>query len=498
MKYRGFILLPTVLLLALIAAISYMLLGQSGTSLGLSNSELSREKAAMLAEAGLARALWSANQNNCINYASTGNRTLGAGNYTADFSASSSSPVKVKATGRLPDGSSQLREISAAIYSTERKTGVLQSANFIEATTIDPGNASIGAPGTLVVAGNGKRGLFRIDNTQIDSIVPDGSYIESAVLQFQVASSSGDVSALPIYALTKPWKRDSASWNNAEVSTGGVATPWSSGGGDFAPAAITTSSAATTFANWDITSLVRGWKSQRMANRGGLLALPAGAGSATLTVSNLADNAQNPKLIVVYRCNCGDARCRFGIDTDKNLAYWVLYPTIDFGLLMQNKQASLSASPIALETGDVGHVVFKFDFSGKPNIGEIIDIRLNLFAEGGANIAGSLTASAYLIKTNWNPGSSGWDNQLVSQGIYYDSASSIGNANVSTSIGLKTFYVAHEALNGWLAGTQPNYGMTIFFPNVAKNSPVPRLDISSMDSPIVSQRPQLVIAYLPK
>ena len=348
------------------------------------------------------------------------------------------------------------------------------------------------------MVGNGKRGLFRIDNSHIDSIVPDGSYIESATLQFQVASSSGDVSSVPVYALAKPWKRDSASWNNAEVSAAGVATPWLTAGGDFAAAAITKATAATTFASWDITSLVRGWKTQRMANRGGLLALPSGAGSATLTVANLLDNTQNPKLTVVYRCNCGDARCRFGIDTDKTLAYWVLYPAVDFGLTMQSKQAVLNQSPILLKTESVGHVVFKFDFSGKPNIGEIVDVRLNLFAKEGENITGTLTASAYRINTNWSSDSAGWDNKLVSQGIYYDAVSSIGNANISTSSGMKTFYVANETISGWLAGTLNNDGMTIFFPNVAKNSPVPKLDISSVESPNLSERPQLVIAYLPK
>ena len=496
MRRDGFILLPTILLLAVLAAIAYSLARQSGSGLGLESSELHREQAAMLAEAGLARALWAANQTNCINYAATGTKPLGSGNYQASFSATSSSPVKITATGTLTDGSSQQRQIQAAIYSTEQKTGVLQSANFLEATTIDPDNPLSGVPGVLTVSGGGKRALFRIDNNQIDSIVPDGVFVESATLEFHVEPTAADVTKISLYPITSFWNHDRASWVSSDESS-----TWRIPGGDFVSSVVSSgrrSNANNAILTWDVTALIRGWKSQRLANLGALFSMPTGNDSATLVASSLAENTQNPRLTVVYRCNCGDARCRFGKETDKALAYWVVYPTVDFELDLQHEDGVLGGGTISLRTASTVHMGVYFNFFDKPNIDEIVDVRLNVFSESSRNIVGPLTASAYRITTNWDANSRGWDNQLLSHVIYYDVGYPMGSATISNPIGLQSFYIEKDIVSGWLSGATNNYGMVLFFPNVPKFVPTPRLNISSMENAIVSQRPQLVIAYLPK
>jgi hypothetical protein len=107
----GFLLLPVSLLLAVIGALSYMLVQDIGSAARPGGREA--ERARLVAEAGLAHATWKLNQvSGCSGYSAAGQpRRFGSGGdqYQVALSATSGSPLTLTATvhpgrhtGRLP------------------------------------------------------------------------------------------------------------------------------------------------------------------------------------------------------------------------------------------------------------------------------------------------------------------------------------------------------------------------------------------------------------
>ena len=116
----GFLLLPVSLLLAVIGALSYMLVQDIGSAARPGGREA--ERARLVAEAGLAHATWKLNQvNGCSGYSPLAATPFGSDGdqYQVAFSATSGSPLTLTATSTLASGLAGSR---ASIRRTEYKT----------------------------------------------------------------------------------------------------------------------------------------------------------------------------------------------------------------------------------------------------------------------------------------------------------------------------------------------------------------------------------------
>ncbi|OIN05585.1 hypothetical protein [Oceanisphaera psychrotolerans] len=101
----GYLLLPVVITLALLASISYLLSHDSALHLAGSRGEADRLEARYVAEAGLNHANWQAQQANCTAYPSLGNQPFGNHSYSTVISPTGGSPISITASALLANGS---------------------------------------------------------------------------------------------------------------------------------------------------------------------------------------------------------------------------------------------------------------------------------------------------------------------------------------------------------------------------------------------------------
>ena len=327
-KVRGFILLPVVLTLALLAAIALIMNREGAGHATRGDADFQAVQARYLAEAGLARQTWRVQKNNCAGYGNLASAPLGADAYSATVSAASGSPVTVTATGTTASGASRSLNRSIKAYKTTVQNMVLQPDaatgldGWIEASN---NTTNHGAHDLLQASSNSERLLIKFDL----SSVPKYAKVASASLGlFAVSGSAGDVFV----------QRIARDWSEGTCSGGGGCTAngitwdtydgsknWTAAGGDFdpAPAAKTTiGGSSSVWYAWDITDLAADWVSGDQLNYG-VLVMGSGSANATFASSDNSTAGNRPKLTLGLVCECGQV-C---VVPTKPIARWTLDET---------------------------------------------------------------------------------------------------------------------------------------------------------------------------
>ena len=107
---NGYILLPVILALTILAVLSYQLTTESALNVGSAVRNQEMQTAKYVAEAGLQHAIWLINQTNCNNYSDLIDQSFGDHHYTINFinalgnPVMSGSPVTIKSTALLANG----------------------------------------------------------------------------------------------------------------------------------------------------------------------------------------------------------------------------------------------------------------------------------------------------------------------------------------------------------------------------------------------------------
>ncbi len=319
-QQQGYILVPAVLMLALLAMLGYLLNTDSASSLKLGQQQSDTQRVQYLAQAGLAHATWKANHSACGGYSLPGT-SFGAGNYTASFVPASGSPVKILATGTLDDGASTTIESAniAVVDQSTTNTLMLQpDASGID-TYLRSGsqqNANYGVAGQLELnAGADERVLLL--NFDLGAL-PQNAIISSASLSLNLETANSISNAVvDMHRITRSWfegvdagtsvTAPGATWEKYDGS--GWLTYWSDAGGDYeaTPVASTTiASLAPGWHAWDVTAQLQSGAASSLATDGVLLRVSAGlAEQLQFTSSDSANAAARPKLTIEYSCACG-------------------------------------------------------------------------------------------------------------------------------------------------------------------------------------------------
>ena len=107
---RGYVLLPVMLMVAVVAAIAFMLNRSSTMDVAVMSNQAQADQHQYVAEAAINHARWSLNRANCSNYQDLTAATLGNYTYSATVSPKDGSPVLMKRQRALGSGHPDQRQ----------------------------------------------------------------------------------------------------------------------------------------------------------------------------------------------------------------------------------------------------------------------------------------------------------------------------------------------------------------------------------------------------
>ncbi len=311
---NGFILLPVVLAITLIAALSFLMNREGAMAVNQLGGETDSTQALYMAKAGINHMQWQANNANCTGYSNLNAVNLGANSYNATISPTSNSPVSIQATGTDANGASYtINRDRVKVYQPLTTVTLQLGTNSGMDTYLYSGQSTInfGIKDNAVSKFWLFIWLFQNQLIQFDlSSIPQAAHIVSAQLQLYQKSGTGG-GDVTVHRVTTAWvegtKSGSGTADGATWKTADGTTAWTTSGGDYDATPITSSPVTNTgnqTVSWEIASLVEGWITGKYSNNG-LLLKPEGNLTSTFAAKEDTTAANRPKLIITYTCECG-------------------------------------------------------------------------------------------------------------------------------------------------------------------------------------------------
>jgi hypothetical protein len=303
---RGIVLLWVCVALAIVAAAAFTVNREVLMGMSAVNTQIEREKARYLAEAGISHAKWVAQNQSCNattypavaasldgmgSYAAVTTRGLDKKELTIVVNATSSKGARASLTRagiarREPVSPSSVRtdELAAARDTSLRQD--LPALNF-------------GGVATLELGRNSGHALLDFD---MPGSMKGGSILSAKLTLYQSARTG--TGAVGVYDVRAAWDESQAAWTVAKSDT-----PWKSAGGDYGPGALAMIpvASASGFYTWDVTAIADAWLHDAaapygLAKRGLLL---RAEGSLDGAVFHSRENTVNvPKLVLEYVKAC--------------------------------------------------------------------------------------------------------------------------------------------------------------------------------------------------
>ena len=305
---RGFILIPVILTLTLLAAIAFMLSRQGAINAGGVVREHQPDVARYVAEAGMNNTIWQANAANCTGYTDLTDVSLGEHSYTTTITPTTGSPVAINAVGTHSQGVSYSIQRDLVNVYQPPTTLVIQpdAANGKDAYLWYPSTTdnygSVRETWVSTMSNDKTVALYEFDL----GAVPAGVKILSATLSLH--HGQGWDSNVPISAhqITNAWNETEVSWDNRTS-----AQAWDNPAGDFDPQVIDTTLVGPTSKiryEWQLKSVVEKWVNGGQPNYGVLLRTTApNIDGERFYTSDDTDPTRHPRLTITYACECGQA-----------------------------------------------------------------------------------------------------------------------------------------------------------------------------------------------
>lgn len=487
---RGFILLPVVLLLSLVAAMAF--LGHRETALASATAGGSRDmdKARYAAEAGLQRVTLKMHEKGCSGsyplflLSALQDNAFDGGRYYAYAGRSSGSPVTVYSTGTYGDAQVTLTRADVPMHQAGTVTMTLQPAAEGVDTQIVAGSATNNGSLTTMASTPGSAyGLLRFDL----STLPAGSHVTSATLSTYASAGSG-TGSVALHRVMRDWT-EAATWTTSDGSTA-----WSQAGGDVHATAVasTAFAGAGTWLAWDVTALADRWLKGSVPNQGVQIRAGAGLSGLQLASSDHATAGNRPKLAVTFLPPCG---------WTPPSATVTLNPTadtdIDGNLLLQ--LSNFGAEPtLYLSKGNEARPLLMFDLSGIPAGKTVDSATLRVYFASlysGTKLSKDLVTNVYATSKPWNELQATWLNRitgtlwLVLGGDYVSTAIATRTLARNMTPGQWVEYTVTSQVQSWVDGVSPNHGLLL------------RITTSSFEELIFNSReaagnrPELVVTY---
>jgi Tfp pilus assembly protein PilX len=304
-RQRGFVLLPVVLAMTLVAMIAYSLNYENGRNAAYHSSQADIDRARYAAEAGLQAANNRIQLMNCGAYPSqaspVSNSNFAGAAYSAYATPIGMNTFTLDSTGTYNGSSVTLRRTPVYAYQQVAKVYSMQPDAVTGIDTYIAKNSIAnfgGAPTMYVISSNIM--LLKFDL----SIFPPGSIPKWATLSL---TNSGFFFKATLFRLQSSWLEAGANWSKSD----GI-NAWISPGGDYHsdPVVLDMPSWSVftpiSYTNIDITELAFAWMNGRYPNSGiRIAATPTLFTNGYLMLSDNATSAARPKLEVGYWLPCG-------------------------------------------------------------------------------------------------------------------------------------------------------------------------------------------------
>ncbi|MEH6503309.1 MAG: DNRLRE domain-containing protein [Cycloclasticus sp.] len=410
---RGFILIPVVLTLTLLAAIAFMLSRQGAINADSVVREHQPDVAAYVAEAGLSHALWQANQANCTGYSNLTNVALGQHAYSTTTTPSTGSPVTVQTVGTHALGASHTLNLTGQrIYEPTPSTVILQpDAAGGKDTYIYEWKPdwNYGLNSELwvndVSSDSTYLSLLEFDLTGL----PATAHILTATLELYQSRTSADGGAISAHRITNAWAQGvnangtgASNWTESDT-----AISWTTPGGDYDTTAVTITTLAGTvgWSQWDIAALVQDWVDGKYPNQGFMLNPAPGASAYFYSSDYTGDVTLRPKLTISYQCECGSG----GTASSKEL-----FPVDDTYMAIGNKAGlqttNFSTKPeviIGTHT-NTERALLRFDTAAIPSNAIVTSATLDMYYKSSGT-ANDGVIEAYRVTEAWINSQVTWD-----------------------------------------------------------------------------------------
>jgi hypothetical protein len=312
---NGFILLPVVLAITLIAAIAFLMNREGAMAVNELGGEMQTTQASLAAKAGMSHILWQSTNANCTGYTNLATTNLGNNSYSATISPTSNSPVSIAVTGTDTKGASvTIKRDRVTMYqpyfSVTLQLGTdpgVDASIFSLQSTTNFGGGDNGVMKAWIIIWLYKNQLLQFD---LPTSIPATAHIVSAQLQLYQKSGSG-TGNVSIHRVTQGWvegtKSGSGTADGATWKTYDGTNAWTSNGGDYDATAVATNTVTSdsdVIASFEIAPLVQDWLTSPNTNYGMLLKAEDML-SPTFASKEDTTASKRPKLLITYTCECG-------------------------------------------------------------------------------------------------------------------------------------------------------------------------------------------------
>jgi hypothetical protein len=302
-KPKGFILLPVVVGLTLVAALAYYMTREGAMNVDINSSEMKIADAKNVAEAGIRYATQDLNSRGCNNYPTS----YGPIKLDADRSFSvnqvgtavtSGSGLTLSSDGTIGDTKANITSPLTPIYGEPAQSVTLNSTTGIDDTYLDGKPCCTTTPNyaltTMILSWGTNAEVRPLMKFDLSSI-PKGSNIISATLKLTPISISTGSYTVNLYRMTSDWNPLTTTWN---ASAAGL--PWTTAGGDYDGTTLEAQSTISSLAvqSFDIQSLVSKWVSGSAKNYGLILAVPPV--NTNISYASSQTPASQPQLVVNF------------------------------------------------------------------------------------------------------------------------------------------------------------------------------------------------------
>jgi Tfp pilus assembly protein PilX len=291
-REAGGLVLTVLLLLVVVAALAFGLNRASGMDAQAVSADYDKRNAAYLAKAAIAAAKWM-NQASLCTSAGFSGLAFGGGTLTGTIAKPGGKLIAVTGNATTASGYTATLSVNNLPVVDFSKSETKDLGGGVLDTYVAPNLASMSADTSLVLASGQSNVLLFWPMTDI----PGDSDVLSAQLIMTQNGGSGTARTIAVHRMTTGWDasatwtraRAGVAWNGGDYSTPILASLDVKGGGPY---------------TWDVTGLVDGWSSGRLANNGMLLRLPNAGQSATFFSREAANSGVRPILRVTFAKSC--------------------------------------------------------------------------------------------------------------------------------------------------------------------------------------------------
>ncbi len=447
---NGYILLPVVLLVALVAVVAFMLNHETALDSGITESHAEAARAEYVARAGLQHTAWVVQNSGC-----TGDLTLASTPFGGD---SYQATVDSAAT--------------ATVYSVS-----VDADTWIKESTPGQVNGTDAKLSVKAPVGDGMRTLYHFDLAAI----PAGARIESATAWFYVEQNDS-VGVVNLHEVTDAWTEAAATWSSMASRYDSVVV-----------ATIPAQDSTDVWIQVNLTGLVQGWVSGN-PNNGVMLIAASGTDESRFTSREWATGSERPRMVVV--ASAGPASpvritatgtlsgnpspandinrtlTRTAVTAHqppsfhlfqpdatrgKDAYIWEWEPTYNYGTADETWIASTPPN------WNRALSLFRFGVNAIPSGAKILDARLSLYHSGGNDP--DVPVTAHRITNGWSEQFVTWNNRnnakpWDSSGGDFDTAVE-ATTLVGSATNTRYEWDISNLVQGWVDGTYSNHGVAL-------------------------------------